>query len=90
MILQMQVPYGNIFSMKADIHPKYHQTSISCACGAKLSLGASKSDMQVEICSNCHPFYTGKEKLIDAAGRVEKFRARAAQATKKTKGKAKK
>ncbi len=87
MILQTQAPYGSIFSMKAEIHPTYHQTAISCACGAKLPLGASKPDMQVEICSNCHPFYTGKEKLIDAAGRVEKFRARAAQATKKTKAK---
>ena len=87
MILQMQPPYGTILPMKADIHPAYKQTSIQCACGAKLSLGAVKSDMQVEICSNCHPFYTGKEKLIDAAGRVEKFRARQAQATKTKKAK---
>lgn len=67
--------------MKQDIHPKYHQTKVECACGAVFEVGAAKDKMSVEICSHCHPFYTGKEKLIDAAGRVEKFRARAAKKT---------
>ena len=61
--------------MKKDIHPTYFQTKIECACGAKMSVGSAKEKMAVEICSNCHPFYTGKSKLVDAAGRVEKFRA---------------
>lgn len=64
--------------MKTDTHPKYFQTQIECACGAKMSVGAAKEKMAVEICSNCHPFYTGKEKIVDAAGRVEKFKARLA------------
>lgn len=64
--------------MKKDIHPQYFQTRIECACGAKMSVGAAKEKMAVEICSSCHPFYTGKEKMVDAAGRVEKFRARLA------------
>ena len=67
--------------MKQDIHPKYFATKVECACGAAFNVGATKDKMSVEICSNCHPFYTGKEKLIDAAGRVEKFRARAAKKT---------
>lgn len=67
--------------MKQGIHPTYYpSTQIQCACGASAKTGATKENMQVEICSQCHPFYTGKEKLIDAAGRVEKFRARASQA----------
>ncbi|MDO8523185.1 MAG: 50S ribosomal protein L31 [bacterium] len=65
--------------MKQDIHPKYYATKVECACGAVFEVGATKEKMSVEICSNCHPFYTGKEKLIDAAGRVEKFRARMAK-----------
>lgn len=68
--------------MKAEIHPKYHKTKIECACGAVFSAGSTKEKITVEICSNCHPFYTGKEKLVDAAGRVEKFKSRAAKAKK--------
>ena len=66
--------------MKKDIHPKYYQAQIECACGAKYNVGASKEKMAVEICSACHPFYTGKEKIVDAAGRVEKFKVRASKA----------
>jgi len=62
--------------MKAEIHPKYSKARIECACGAAFGVGSTKEKMSVEICSNCHPFYTGKEKLVDAAGRIEKFRAR--------------
>ncbi len=60
--------------MKKDIHPKYALTSISCACGAKFhNVGSTKEDIRVEICSKCHPFYTGKQKIVDTAGRVERF-----------------
>ena len=69
--------------MKTDIHPQYFQTQIECACGAKMSVGAAKEKMAVEICYNCHPFYTGKEKMVDAAGRVEKFKMRAAKSAHK-------
>ena len=69
--------------MKTDIHPTYHiKAQFECACGAQFVTGATKEKIAVEICSQCHPFYTGKEKLVDAAGRVEKFRARAERATK--------
>ncbi|MEK7503104.1 MAG: 50S ribosomal protein L31 [Patescibacteria group bacterium] len=65
--------------MKADIHPKYYDSKIKCACGATHNVGSTKESIEVEICSNCHPFYTGKEKLIDTAGRVEKFKAKLAK-----------
>ena len=68
--------------MKADIHPTYKQTKVKCACGAKFEIGSTMDDFDVEICSQCHPFYTGKQKLIDTAGRVDKFRARAEAAKK--------
>lgn len=60
--------------MKKDIHPAYAKTTILCACGAKLEAGSTKKDIEVEICSQCHPFFTGKQKLIDTAGRIERFR----------------
>jgi large subunit ribosomal protein L31 len=60
--------------MKKDIHPEYRQTTIRCACGNELEAGSTKSDIRVEICSKCHPFYTGKQKLVDTAGRIERFR----------------
>lgn len=60
--------------MKADIHPKYDATVIKCACGNELEVGSTKTDISVEICSQCHPFFTGKQKLIDTAGRIERFR----------------
>lgn len=63
--------------MKQDIHPTYYPTAkIKCACGHVFNVGATKETMSVEICSHCHPFYTGTEKLLDIAGRVEKFRTR--------------
>lgn len=66
--------------MKKDIHPKYYpQAKATCACGNKFSVGSTKPEINVEICSACHPFYTGKEKLVDTAGRVERFRKRAAK-----------
>ena len=60
--------------MKTDIHPEYDSTAIKCACGNVLEAGSTKKDIRVEICSKCHPFFTGKQKLVDSAGRIERFR----------------
>ncbi|MCJ8500016.1 50S ribosomal protein L31 [Desulfatitalea alkaliphila] len=60
--------------MKADIHPKYEETTIKCACGNTIEVGSTKEGISVEICSACHPFFTGKQKLVDTAGRIERFR----------------
>ncbi|MBW2335337.1 MAG: 50S ribosomal protein L31 [Deltaproteobacteria bacterium] len=60
--------------MKNGIHPEYKETSIRCACGNEIHVGSTKSDIRVEICAKCHPFFTGKQKLIDTAGRIERFR----------------
>ena len=60
--------------MKTDIHPKYEQATIKCACGNTIEVGSTKKDISVEICSQCHPFFTGKQKLVDTAGRIERFR----------------
>ncbi len=63
--------------MKKDTHPEYFdKTNANCACGAKFKVGSTMKEIKVEICSACHPFYTGNEKVIDTAGRVEKFKAR--------------
>ncbi|MBI2637341.1 MAG: 50S ribosomal protein L31 [Candidatus Sungbacteria bacterium] len=67
--------------MKTDIHPKYFTAKVHCACGNKFDVGSTKEKIEVEICSNCHPFYTGKEKLVDTAGRIEKFKKRLAKKT---------
>ena len=60
--------------MKNDIHPDYKQTTVTCACGSSIEVGSTKQDITVEICSKCHPFFTGKQKLVDTAGRIERFR----------------
>ena len=65
--------------MKEGIHPKYNETTITCNCGAVLHTRSTKQNIRVEICSSCHPFFTGKHKLIDSAGRVEKFQKRYAK-----------
>ena len=63
--------------MKKDIHPQYYsKAKVRCVCGANFTIGSTRPEIQIEICGNCHPFYTGKGKLIDTAGRVEKFKAR--------------
>ncbi len=62
--------------MKDKIHPNYQQTQIRCACGNVIDTGSTKKDIRIEICSACHPFYTGKQKLVDTGGRVDKFRRR--------------
>jgi large subunit ribosomal protein L31 len=60
--------------MKAKIHPKYETAKISCACGNVIETRSTVKDIKVEICSACHPFFTGKQKLVDTAGRIERFR----------------
>ena len=65
--------------MKADIHPEYNKINAVCACGNEFELGSVDKEMRVEICSACHPFFTGKQKLIDTAGRIEKFKKRYAK-----------
>ncbi len=60
--------------MKEGIHPKYEPTTITCACGNVIETRSTARDIKVEICSNCHPFFTGKQKLVDTAGRVERFK----------------
>lgn len=72
--------------MKTDIHPKYFEKAkVTCACGNKFEIGSTKPEINVEICGVCHPFYTGKEKIIDTAGRVEKFKRKMAKKIPKKK-----
>ena len=59
--------------MKSEIHPKYHNVTVSCACGNQFETRSTKKEIRLEICSACHPFFTGKQKLIDTAGRIERF-----------------
>ncbi len=65
--------------MKEGIHPKYFNASARCACGNNFEVGATIEEISVEICSKCHPFFTGKQKLIDTAGRIERFRRKYAK-----------
>ena len=66
--------------MKKEIHPKYIDAAkVTCSCGNSFTVGSTKADMHIEICSNCHPFFTGGEKVVDTAGRVERFKARLAK-----------
>jgi large subunit ribosomal protein L31 len=66
--------------MKKNFHPEYHDNvAVQCACGAEWITRSTKNDMHLEICSSCHPFFTGKQKLVDSAGRVERFRRRYGQ-----------
>ena len=59
--------------MKEGIHPKYYAVTASCVCGNKVELGSTRQDIRVEICSNCHPYFTGTQKIIDTEGRVDRF-----------------
>jgi len=69
--------------MKKDIHPKYNiKTKATCACGAVFEVGSTMPEIKMEICSQCHPFYTGNEKVMDTAGRVERFNKRRALSAK--------
>ena len=65
--------------MNTAIHPTYTEAHVRCTCGNEFTTRSTKSDIQVEICSNCHPFYTGRQKLVDTGGRVERFKRRAAK-----------
>lgn len=77
--------------MKAQIHPKwYEKAKVTCACGNTFTLGATVPEISVEVCSHCHPFYTGQMKYVDAAGRVDAFKARQKAAKKKVVSKAEK
>ena len=62
--------------MKEEIHPNYKPATITCACGAVWETGSTKQDIHVEVCSKCHPFYTGRQKLVDTGGRVDRFKKR--------------
>jgi large subunit ribosomal protein L31 len=62
--------------MKTEIHPQYQQIQVHCACGETWTTGSTKKDLRVEICSKCHPFFTGKQKLVDSAGRIDRFQQR--------------
>ena len=65
--------------MKTDIHPEYVEAHVRCTCGNEFTTRSTKPELHVEICSECHPFYTGKQKLVDTGGRVERFQRRAAK-----------
>jgi large subunit ribosomal protein L31 len=69
--------------MKKDTHPKYYDDSeVKCSCGASFSIGSTKKEVKTEVCSACHPFYTGKKKILDTMGRVEKFKQKMAKKQK--------
>ncbi len=65
--------------MKAGIHPEYNEVKVSCACGETFTTRSTRKDIHLDICSKCHPFYTGKQKIVDAEGRVEKFKKKYAK-----------
>ena len=69
--------------MKPEIHPTYVETTVHCSCGNAFTTRSTKADLHVELCNECHPFFTGKQKLVDTAGRVERFRRKYAAAEKK-------
>jgi len=73
--------------MKKGIHPEYYKALVHCACGNEFETGSTLKEIKVEICSKCHPFFTGKQKLIDTAGRVERFKNKYAKFDKGTQGK---
>lgn len=79
--LNLKICYN--LSMKKDIHPKYMETTVSCSCGNVFNTKSSQEKINVEICSACHPFYTGKQKIIDSTGRVDLFKRREAARKKK-------
>ncbi|HST88408.1 MAG TPA: 50S ribosomal protein L31 [Ktedonobacterales bacterium] len=62
--------------MKAGIHPKYVEATVTCACGNTFTVGSTKPQLRVDVCSKCHPFFTGQQRILDTAGRVERFRKR--------------
>jgi large subunit ribosomal protein L31 len=75
LLLMLGLP-KEVTTMKEAIHPKYEETTITCACGEVIHTRSTKKDIRVEICSKCHPFFTGKQKLVDTGGRVDRFKRR--------------
>ena len=75
--------YQGVKKMRKDIHPDYPECDVTCACGNTFKTRSTKKEIRIEICSECHPFFTGKQKFIDSAGRVEKFRKKYGDGTKK-------
>jgi large subunit ribosomal protein L31 len=71
--------------MKTDIHPEYIESHVRCTCGNEFTTRSTKGEIHVEICSNCHPFYTGRQKLVDTGGRVERFQRRVAKSRRAAK-----
>ncbi|MBW4029279.1 MAG: 50S ribosomal protein L31 [Acidobacteria bacterium] len=69
--------------MKTDIHPQYIDAHVTCSCGNTFTTKSTKAEIKVELCNECHPFFTGKQKLVDTGGRVERFQRRYAQKTNK-------
>ncbi|MGZ5476927.1 MAG: 50S ribosomal protein L31 [Thermoanaerobaculia bacterium] len=65
--------------MKPEIHPQYQQVNVHCACGETFTTGSTRKELRLEICSKCHPFFTGKQKLVDSAGRIDRFQQRYAK-----------
>ncbi len=74
-ILLLKIEKG-VLMMKKDIHPKYEEATVKCACGMEFKTRSTKKDIRLDICSNCHPFFTGKQKLVDTGGRVDRFKKR--------------
>ncbi len=68
--------FKEVTRMKQGIHPKYEKTTIRCACGEVIETSSTKENLRVDICSKCHPFFTGKQKLVDTGGRVDRFKKR--------------
>jgi large subunit ribosomal protein L31 len=68
--------------MKKDIHPEYFDCTVICSCGNTFKTRSTKKELKIEICSNCHPFYTGRQKLVDSGGRVERFKKRLTKSKK--------
>jgi len=62
--------------MKAKIHPQYNEATVTCACGSTFTVGSTKKVLKVDVCSKCHPFYTGQQRMLDTTGRVDRFRKR--------------
>ncbi len=72
-----------MIKLKSGIHPEYNKTTVTCACGNVIDTASTRSNIRVEICSKCHPFFTGKQKLVDTGGRVERFNKRFSKAASK-------
>jgi len=83
-LTKCEIDYLDGGEMKADIPPDFYDTTVTCACGNVIELGSTKKDIRVEICSKCHPFFTGKQKLVDSAGRIERFRRKYAKFQKES------